>query len=109
MAPRVQHRAAESDRAGLFSFTGDASAAARPRRQKSLAELADEKMRADIASMAKNQEIMMRLVAEIHAFVVLGKSPAAIGANAQIKRACDELLKGNVVPMQVLSRAGERR
>jgi hypothetical protein len=69
--------------------------------QKTLAELRLDKMAADIAAIAKDQATTMRLVAEIHAHVVLNKPE--ISSSAKIKKACDEMVRGNFIPMKVLS------
>lgn len=69
--------------------------------QKSLAELRMDKMAADIAAIAKDQAMTMRLMAEIHAHVVLNKPE--FSSSAKIKKACDEMVRGNLIPMKVLN------
>lgn len=70
--------------------------------QKSLAELRLDKMAADIAATNKNVEAIGRLVSEMHAHIVLNKP--GISSSAKIKKACDELVRNNSIPMKVLNK-----
>ena len=63
-------------------------------RQKSLAEL----------TVDKRLERIERLVAELHAKVFLGDSPATNHDIYAIDKKVKEMLKGNFVPLQMMSK-----
>jgi hypothetical protein len=68
-------------------------------RQKTLAELA----------MDKRLDNIERLLAKIYGEILYAKSAGKPGAH-EIKKSCEEMLKGNVVPMKVLnSRMNDKR